>query len=146
MAAAALAAAVAIPLGVATPAYAGQVRCSSDTTSGAWKGRCFRYPTDGDSGGVSGSVHNYKPGTDAYARNYFHAKGEYFTLHNETSHDAYFSAWRYVDEEWKVIFPEVKLSAGESRELDFILPEGQDVAARVCVKSRGCVTLDSYRS
>ncbi len=143
---AALAAAAAIPLSVATPAHADIVTCDRDTTPQGWHSVCSREPEDGDPGGVSGTAKHYHVAAGSRAQNYFKAKGENFHLRNSTGYAAIFSAWYYRDGQWYQFFEGVRLGGHDTQTINKSLSENRRVSIQACVQGRGCVSNDDLRS
>ncbi|WP_405691317.1 hypothetical protein [Streptomyces sp. NBC_00057] len=107
-----------------------------------WKNTYWRDATDGDAGGVSGSAARYWSGNDSI-RAYigFLAKGEHFTVYNDTSVRATY--WATANG-WPVLGGDIDPGDYGTANLD--IDEGETISIKICVKDRGCATLDTLKA
>ncbi|MWA16128.1 hypothetical protein [Streptomyces sp. BA2] len=141
---AAAAMATAIPLATATPAAAVPVGCNLVPVHDDWEGLCYRRPTDGDSGGVSGAVKINNVRNPNFGSIEFRAKGENFYL-NTKGQSAAFTAWYIRDGRAHYFFDRLRVGANSFKFVDKDLSEGRTVWIRACV-TQGCATLKTLRS
>ncbi|WP_210594302.1 hypothetical protein [Streptomyces sp. GESEQ-35] len=142
---AAVAAAVALPLMVASPAHAELVDCNYNSTPNGWYGSCHRFPTDGDAGGVSGDVQNTHVSSDRSARVEFKARSERYWFSNRTNRKASFTSWIVVGGQWRM-FKEAQLNTNGDFWFNTSIAENIPVSISICVEGKGCVRVDSLRS
>ncbi|MFI6943062.1 hypothetical protein ACIBI4_27675 [Streptomyces sp. NPDC050418] len=137
-------AATLVPLATATPAYA--VACTHDSGTGNWAAFCSRDGSDSDPGGVSGSAKLSNLRTPDYAQINFKAKGEKFTLINETGYTAIFHAYYYYGEQRYQFFEGVRVGAFQKQKINKTLSENRRVYVMACVQERGCAAISTLRS
>ncbi|MFW5415288.1 hypothetical protein J0910_01275 [Nocardiopsis sp. CNT-189] len=130
-----------------TPASAAIIPCTQNNVDPPWGPVCDRRPTDGDAGGVSGSVRvEYLRNTKYHASIRFEAKGEHIYFNNNTTTGATLALYMRDDlGSWRPYY-KYALEAGGSEYVNAKLGEDRAVRLQVEVHGRGTAWLSTLRT